>query len=710
MGRKTIITPPLIPDVELKLDSGSVTFRSGAWSAPYSDLEIFDATFVEENICSGANVDHSHKKNLYRFIIGKKGVELTNKIAELDDAIREKNAEIDRKGIEIATHIVGGLPLADFVKLKAIENVDQEIAKKESEIAALNKAKDIAQKHALSKIGYFEVPLGEITTLLAKELGEVSKDAVSKTQTHIQRCLDGKGEAWLSYGAGHIKENGCPFCGQDLGGSDLIEAYSAYFSAAYATLKRDIEAMNTHLLSLMGSDKFSVIQTAFETNKGLFEFWKQFIVAELPEADMSAIRAEWSALRGKLLDHVQKKAQTPLEKIEPSAELNAAIDAYKSRKEWLVIYNNAVDALNVLIQKKKEEVQAGNLVDAEKELNKLKNTKIRHEEPVKGLCEEYLLLWDAKKAMTKEKDQAKKELEEYADAFLERYGTAINDYLTKFGVDYQIAKPERSFQGGKASVSYCLKINGVEIQLGDEDTADDEPSFKNTLSGGDKTSLAFAFFLAKLDEENLSTKVIVFDDPICSLDFFRKTCTQQHIIRLAKQAKQVVVLSHDIPFLHLLHENKHELVSCNLQIHKASGVSSILEWDLKTDSLAQIYKDLRKMSFYLKNGALLDEDRRDVARCIRPFVEANIKMRYAEELKKCKQLGDIIGAVRDAETTDEIAALKPFIDEMSDVNGYARRYHHLENINFETEPIPPSELEAFIKRGLKLVGNIFQLV
>ncbi|HYA44213.1 MAG TPA: hypothetical protein VED59_01295, partial [Acidimicrobiales bacterium] len=64
------------PEIRVLLDCGTATFSTGAWSATVPDLAIFDSTFVSENVYSGDTVDLDHKRNLYRVIVGKQGVDL----------------------------------------------------------------------------------------------------------------------------------------------------------------------------------------------------------------------------------------------------------------------------------------------------------------------------------------------------------------------------------------------------------------------------------------------------------------------------------------------------------------------------------------------------------------------------------------------------------------------------------------------------------
>jgi len=84
-------------------------------------------------------------------------------------------------------------------------------------------------------------------------------------------------------------------------------------------------------------------------------------------------------------------------------------------------------------------------------------------------------------------------------------------------------------------------INNVQVAL----TADDGPAFRNTLSSGDRNTLALAFFFASLDQDpQLAQKIVVIDDPMTSLDEHRALTTVQEMRRLVPRVSQVIVLSH----------------------------------------------------------------------------------------------------------------------------------------------------------------------
>lgn len=79
--RKTLgATDPAF--VHLRINNANFQFTNGAWMGIYPDVLIFDPVFVNDNVYSGDYVEHEHKKNLYRVIVGAEGVRLAREIED----------------------------------------------------------------------------------------------------------------------------------------------------------------------------------------------------------------------------------------------------------------------------------------------------------------------------------------------------------------------------------------------------------------------------------------------------------------------------------------------------------------------------------------------------------------------------------------------------------------------------------------------------
>ena len=113
-----------------------------------------------------------------------------------------------------------------------------------------------------------------------------------------------------------------------------------------------------------------------------------------------------------------------------------------------------------------------------------------------------------------------------------------------------------------------------------------EPSFRNTLSAGDKSTLALALFLAKLNaDQTLEETIVVLDDPFTSLDSFRRQFTAIEIRKLCDRAAQVIVLSHEKSFLRLLWEKiDQSTIKCVAIQTGAPGMTTIAPYDIESET------------------------------------------------------------------------------------------------------------------------------
>src|SRR5690606_18079003 len=108
---------------------------------------------------------------------------------------------------------------------------------------------------------------------------------------------------------------------------------------------------------------------------------------------------------------------------------------------------------------------------------------------------------------------------------------------------------------------YRLVVRRQEIKLGSSSDFSSGHNFATTLSEADKRTLALAFFVARIEAEpSLSSKIVILDDPVSSMDRNRRHQTIRRIATLATSCKQLIVLSHDAYFLRDLEEQLRKQV------------------------------------------------------------------------------------------------------------------------------------------------------
>jgi wobble nucleotide-excising tRNase len=693
------------PTVSILLDGKPVCFADGAWNGTLPETEVFDPRFVAENVHAGPRVEHEHKKNLYKFVVGEQGVLLAHKLEELDDKIREMNSAIRTSEGEVQKHIKGNISVDNFAKLEPLDGIDALISAAEKEIATVKKSDAIKSKDALSEIQPGDLQVKEMTDLLAVSLENVSAESEELVRKHIAEHMGEAGESWINDGMTYLADERCPFCTQDVKHVPLVAAYRAHFSEQYVALKARISDALATVDGTLFQDTLLSLQGSIASNGSLSEFWKDYVTGDFPAISFDEIRLVCDKLLQLMRNHLRRKANSPVESVHPSTALLKKMAEYEALRDKIDGYNKSVREVNKRIAATKKEISSADLATAEGKLTLLANTKARHSQPASKLCDDHLKLRTAKENLEKDKADARKDLQGYTQSVLALYEKQINDYLDKFGAGFRIVQVVEQFPGGKPSLSYCISINDVAVSLEPPKAPALVPSFKNTLSSGDLTSLAFSFFMARIDQTpGLKDRIIVFDDPISSLDGHRKTATRQQVLRIANTAKQVIVLSHDPYFLRLVWDSADKSMRRALSIVRSGKGSVLRAWDVEKETEGEYFQNYFALVQYLEGGP--EGDLRIVARCIRPLLEGNLRMRFPGQFAKGDWLLDMINKIRVSKEGDALFSLISLADDLWEINDYSKRYHHGSNPDADKCPISDGELKTYVERTLKALYGV----
>jgi len=705
--RKTLGTKGTA-SVQIRLDGNTVSFSNGAWNTTYSDIAIFDSVFIHDNVYAGDYVDHDHKKNLYRVIVGTQGVQLAKQIEDLDGKIRKANTEINTKKNAVSRTVPYGVKIDAYLAWQPVADVDNKIQQKSAEISsrqrALDKAAEIQSKNLLAKITLPAFP-SDFLTILAKQLTDITADAETRVQQQITNHQMGvSGETWLSQGLGYIANDQCPFCGQDISVNDLIAAYRSHFNATYKALKKEVAQLSQQVTDAIGDLSLNAVQQDISGNLALAEFWKQFTELDLPDLQIDETRKKYATLHKLASALAQKKQQTPTEAVSPNDEFRSALESVNALQKLVDTYNSAVDACNARISELKASVQDGGSINTLKtELAELEAKKKRFDQDVLQSCKAYQDSLAVKIVLEQQKEAVKEQLDRYCESILQTYEQAINTYLDQFNAGFRIANSRHLYTGGTPSSHYQIEINNTAIDLGDSRTHSGLPCFKTALSSGDRSALALAFFLAALKQDpQVANKIVVLDDPFTSLDRFRRTCTQQLIRKVASIARQVVVLSHDPNFLKLIWDGYPPADVKVLQLYRNGDNTMIGECDIEAETQSTYIKNYSTLLNFYRDRAGTPMD---VARSIRPFLEGMLRAHFPGHFQPNEWLGAFIDKIKSAGNTDGLQHAQADISEIEAINDYAKKYHHDQNPNADSEPLSPDELHGFVKRTLRLVGG-----
>lgn len=619
-------------------DGSKLNFQNGAWSDRIS-LAIFDSHFISENVFLGEEISDEKQNRIANIILGLDGQTLERKYKAAETACTE-NSNAKRKitdDFKRSTEAHQVSSFDEFRKIPEDPDIDDKIAKKNKEIEAFNnqekicgELKKITQKIEIYQGKTFEDDLG--TTL------EIQQDRIKK---HITENLSKEEGAtrFFELGLPFIKPKegsetrSCPFCSQEMGvdAEDLMSAYDQYFSQAYKDLL-----------------------TKLRDAKAFIKGWgiENFLTERVAELQKLGVTLDVEEEKTKLEEY-RKIFEQQLEKKD---DLN-----YKINFHALQVFSEQFDSIETKVEALKKQYCESKNEEALKTLLREKKAlelaKKRHESPYKETCKEYDDLEEAfKKTLKPAKDTAFNEKVEYAKKIFEEYEGKINTILSRLGADFQLVdlKPSERQRGSHTLFSLqFFNDSSANVQL---DGEDHERNFKNSLSDSDKRMLAFAFFVAQLqNKDDLSEQIVVLDDPMSSFDIDRKTQTlkilrDSLVGKNGTPAKQLIVLTHEDNFFRLIHEYisddaKYLRVAFQNSIHSSVFVPcDINEEFLKDKYFLEIEKLRDLVSANDEDVSSQDLD------LVRKALEHVIKRKYylllQDEIKQKKSVSEFVSKLK----------------------------------------------------------------
>jgi wobble nucleotide-excising tRNase len=313
------------------------------------------------------------------------------------------------------------------------------------------------------------------------------------------------------------------------------------------------------------------------------------------------------------------------------------------------------------------------------------------------LCDEYLEERELKVAEEARRDAARTALDNYRRTIFPTYQAAINEFLRRFNAGFRLDRvTSQNIRGGSACV-YNVLINNQPVAVSAATTAG-TPSFRNTLSAGDRNTLALAIFFASLEENaNLGDTIVVIDDPVSSLDDHQSLTTVQEIRRLTERAAQVIVLSHSKPFLCALWEGADPTLRVAFEFVRQGDGSTIRSWDVNKDLITEHDRRHALIRDFI-DGAVPNP--RDVAQSLRPVLEAFLRVSFPAECPPSTLLGPFRGMCEQRVGTPREILSQADINELRNLTEYANRFHHDTNPAYLTQRINDAELLDFARRTL----------
>lgn len=708
--RRLAATHP--PQVVLSIGT-PFNFQNGQWSNPYSHVAVFDDAFVAENVCSGVEIGAEHRQNLHELILGSQGVSLNTALQGHVSNIEEHNKNLKLKGEAIPAAERGTLTIDAFCALKSKPNLDNLIQIAERALAAAQSAEAVGQQSDFKAFVLPSFDTESLGELLARDLPSLDSVTVARVHSHIA-ALGQEGEAWIGRGMELIPEASvgtdnevCPFCAQDLAGSPLLAAYRSYFSEGYTALKADIGKALAEVEKTHGAATPAAFERFVRVTIERREFWKTFVQVPEFEVDTATVARAWGTARDAVTQALNRKESAPLDRVLLT---DADLEAVKTHETAVAKFASLVEALqgvNPAIAVAKEQAAVANVSTLQADLAKLRATRARHSVTTSALCQAYLDEKAAKKITEGQRDTARQALDTYRNNVFPAYETAINSYLQKFSAGFRLGSVASVNNRGGSSCSYNVLINNVAVAISGNDG---DPCFRNTLSAGDRNTLALAFFFASLEQNSQKAQtIVIIDDPMTSLDEHRSLTTVQETRRLILDVRQVIVMSHSKPFLCDIWKGTDKLIRAGLRIVRAGDGSTLATWDVNKDLVTEHDRRHAAVRTYIAGPITIhgaqETDERVIATHLRHILEAYVRVAYPEHFPPGAMLGPFHMICEQKKGTSDEIMNEDDTTELRDLLDYANRFHHETNPAYETENINDQELLNFATRTLRFTSR-----
>lgn len=695
----------------LQIGGQNAVFQEGAWSGPRPRVAIYDSAFINDNVYSGDIVSSEHMKNQYGLVVGEEGVSRVRRLVELDGENRDNNKAITETENELKAMMRGLAPpsmtLDAFLALQPGADIDEAIAALDLKVQQARRAREL--KAAPEPVPY-PVPTEatKFRDLLEKSIDDVAAEAVVRVRAHIAAHDSRPGESamahesWLEAGMPFTQGDDCPFCGQHLADRTLIDAYKDIFSASYKQLGQAVRNAVATLNKYQNEEFRQAAARTYAQNGPHFNYWHEAgqLAPPAVEAPDAAVARMERAAHALLSLFAEKQAN--LTAAIPASQTAQALAEWEGGRAFFRDVNGRIEGFLASVKVLKDSINPVALPSLENELKALQARRKRHEADTLAAIGGLNALRGRKTTIVAEKARIRTALDEHGRTITTGLSGAINNYLKRLNAGFRIDYKEPDYRGKEPSASYNLLIREVAVAPRGGAGEIEKPCFRNTLSAGDKSTLALAFFLAKINvDPKLAEMIVVLDDPFTSLDHFRREFTANEIRKLCGKAAQVIVLSHEKTFLRLLWDKiEHSRIAALALQAGAPGITTIAPFDIEAATQPRYITERMQLEEFAE-GELHEPN--FIRTRLRTVCEDFYRKGDPALFRQAASLEEIIRSL-DGAPADHV--YKGALDDLKSINEYSRGDHHAAIPGNPSEEISVEELKQFCRLVLELTSGM----
>jgi wobble nucleotide-excising tRNase len=695
------------PEAVIVIDGANHCFNGTRWDRPFPSIQIFDAPFIHANILAH-EIGHEHKKNIHKIIIGAKGITLADELAVLKGKEKAKSQEVtdlvghfNRGGFTLSLDAFLGIPPAEEVAVgQRIEKLEQDIKSKESE----------AIVQGLGFPRQATSPSFDLTTakaLAGKRLAAIHEAAEKQVLAHIARNFKDKTQARQFIRQGlDLMQVDCPFCGQDFkNAAYLFKAYREFFDEAFRAYQQGVAQQVASLARWNLDNDLTELVSTHNANLTTLSQWAPYLGVigwTDAAATVEKCRARLAELKDKVQSELEKKQKNPNADADLS-QFNALTDELGELKIAVEAYNTAVAAFTEKAKQYVANLPKSDVASIRAALAKEQQIKTRFAPEWKKWVTDYPPAKKDADDLLNQKNAQQKELKDYSKTIFDTHQKRINDLLTTLGTDFTVTgltgKTDERANESYSDFGFLILQQTVPLTT----RQDDAPCFKNTLSEGDKSALAFAFFIAALEKTlELDKQIVVFDDPLSSLDETRREATARLLLALSPSVNQLNVFTHKKDFLYMLCDKMSDNKVLQVRSDKKNG-SWLEPLDVEDDRKGDHVHMVEDMERYLTEdfGPTPETMQGDIRKVFEVVLKTKYYRTLAADIKGKKGLAKLLETLFGAGLLD--VDLKPKLFDLCNVTNGP---HHGEIVDAPSRKLSRDELIPLIKDALNLLEKV----
>lgn len=705
--------------VELEFQDAS-KIKFSALKNHSKNIYVFNSNFILSHVFNGTKGKIKNFSNIGAELKNKEIIRINNDIEALTKQaqtlyVEQEKYDEELKKITMEKSEDFRKSLTDkgkrltIPKLNNVTLPTDEIEVLEQNLLSFKKEYDLSKKqddlildiNSLGEIQLrtFEIDIQAINQILSttvqKLSGEVLEQQIQKIKELFEEEQDKQSvERWYKFGSKIINHRKpdipycCPICNTDISAriDEILNDFNGFFNRDYdeyiTELEKKIEQIKTCIVLIK------------QNQRNVFYIEK---------------------LRVKYVGITNLQTEFVLPTEETESELNKiqiALENKKSNIQHLEVIDELTGG-KVYLEKIAEISDLSATMRSILESKSLKTNKI--EDEIREIFNSTVLI------EFNNIDKKSNTLKKYQDNSL---------LLTKIeGVDLPLKKAELTKELAKIKaesrgISKYLKVMGVDnftIDINDgkdenivisyRDLTPGKVNLRNSLSEGEKTAVAFAYFLSKFEnevntEDKIKESMVIIDDPITSLDENRLYSTAYLIKNTFDSVKQLLLLSHNFLFLKYFYSFYRGKASC---FYLEKNSLEALPEELKNFESPYFYM-LKSIQGFLDESntkIVYNDAKRYLPNYIRRVLETFLSFRFSK-ISSSNRAGfspgladflDIIPKTNlEDKTKDNLKNLVREVNHICDAHSHGNAHHTQESFF-----ISESDLKTVTQKALEII-------